>query len=52
MSTNILIGLIILFLLFGPQIITWTIIQLLRLNKYIITEYKVIKRIIKLSKKR
>jgi hypothetical protein len=52
MSTNILIILIILFLLFGPQIITWTIIQLLRLNEYIITEIKVIKRINRLNKKR
>ena len=52
MIASILLGLIILFILFGPQIIVWLLINILKFNEYMINEYKIAKRINRLSKRK
>lgn len=52
MIASILIGLIILFILFGPQIIVWLLINIFKFTEYMINEYEVAKRVNRLSKRK
>lgn len=52
MIASILLGLIILFILFGPQIIVWLLINIFKFNEYMINEYRIAKRVNRLIKRR
>jgi hypothetical protein len=50
MSTNILIGLLVLLIAFSPDIIVWTIIIVGKIIEYFQTEKEVINRVIRINK--
>ena len=52
MIANIIIGLIVIYILFGPQIIVWSLINIFKFTEYMINEYRVAKRINRLSKRK
>jgi|APFre7841882793_1041355.scaffolds.fasta_scaffold108800_1 hypothetical protein len=50
MSTNILIGLIVLGIAFSPDIIIWTIILIGKTIEYFQTEKEVVNRVLRINK--